>query len=87
MCSIPFLSWRKCMEINVEEKHLEEQGHQCEDVGTYTKDSCDYPIFAHLAAEKVASGEVDFGILVCSSGEGIAIAAYTISIPSSCGNR
>ena len=48
------------------------------DVGTNSKESCDYPIFAHLAAEKVANGEVDFGILVCSSGEGIAIAANKI---------
>ena len=45
------------------------------DVGTNSTESCDYPIFAHQAAAKVASGEADFGILVCSSGEGIAIAA------------
>lgn len=45
------------------------------DVGTYSLDSCDYPIFAHAAAEKVANKEADFGVLVCSSGEGIMIAA------------
>ena len=59
-------------------KHLEKQGHTCEDVGTYTKDSCDYPIFGRAAAEKVAKKEADFGVLVCSSGEGISIAANKV---------
>ena len=59
-------------------KHLEEQGHVCEDVGTYTKDSCDYPIFGRVAAEKVAKKEADYGVLVCSSGEGISIAANKV---------
>lgn len=59
-------------------KHLEKLGHQVEDVGTYSKDSCDYPIFGRAAAEKVAKKEAEFGILVCSSGEGIAISANKI---------
>ena len=59
-------------------KHLEEKGHTCEDVGTHTKDSCDYPIFGRAAAEKVAKKEADYGILVCSSGEGISIAANKV---------
>jgi len=54
---------------------LKSKGIEVLDVGTNSTDSCDYPIFAHAAAEKVASGEAEFGILVCSSGEGIAIAA------------
>ena len=54
---------------------LKNKGIEAIDVGTYSTDSCDYPIFAHEAAKKVASGEAEFGILVCSSGEGIAIAA------------
>ena len=57
---------------------LKAKGIDVEDVGTYSLDSCDYPIFAHAAAKKVASKEVDFGILVCSSGEGIAIAANKV---------
>ena len=60
------------------EKYLQEKGHQVTDVGTYSLESCDYPIFAHAAAEKVAKGEVEFGVLVCSSGEGIAIAANKV---------
>ena len=60
------------------EKYLQGKGHQVTDVGTYSLESCDYPIFAHAAAEKVAKGEAEFGILVCSSGEGIAIAANKV---------
>ena len=54
---------------------LEKKGIEVIDVGTHSKESCDYPIFAHESAKKVASKEAEFGILVCSSGEGIAIAA------------
>lgn len=56
-------------------KHLENKGIEVLDEGTHSLDSCDYPIFAHAAAKKVASGEAQYGILVCSSGEGIMIAA------------
>ena len=54
---------------------LKNKGIQVVDVGTNSIESCDYPIFAHAAAEKVANGDADYGILVCSSGEGLAIAA------------
>jgi len=54
---------------------LKEKGIQVVDVGTNSIESCDYPIFAHEAAKKVADGDVDYGILICSSGEGISIAA------------
>ena len=54
---------------------LKGKGVQVVDVGTNSIESCDYPVFAHEAAKKVAAGDVDYGILVCSSGEGIAIAA------------
>lgn len=57
---------------------LKSKGVQVIDVGTNSIESCDYPIFAHEAAKKVASGDVDYGVLVCSSGEGIAIAANKI---------
>ena len=59
-------------------KYLEKKGHELVDCGTYSLESCDYPIFAKEAAKKVANKEVDFGILVCSSGEGIAIAANKV---------
>ena len=61
-----------------EKKYLENKGHVLLDVGTHSTDSCDYPLFAHEAAKKVASKEAEIGILICSSGEGIAIAANKI---------
>ena len=45
------------------------------DFGTFSADSADYPDFAHPVASAVENGEFDFGILVCGSGNGIAIAA------------
>ncbi len=59
-------------------KYLENKGHQVIDCGTYSLESCDYPIFGKEAARKVANKEVDFGILICSSGEGIMIAANKV---------
>lgn len=45
------------------------------DFGTFSADSADYPDFAHPVASAVEKGEFDFGILVCGSGNGIAITA------------
>ena len=45
------------------------------DYGTHTKDSVDYPDFAHPVAEAVEKGEAAFGILLCGSGNGVAITA------------
>lgn len=45
------------------------------DLGTKSEESCDYPDFAHPVAEKVEKKEVDFGILICGSGNGISMAA------------
>ena len=59
-------------------KYLREKGHEVIDVGTNSLDSCDYPIFGRAAAELVAKGEVNFGIVVCSSGEGIMMTANKV---------
>jgi ribose 5-phosphate isomerase B len=48
------------------------------DVGTYSAESCDYPVIAKKAAQIVASGEADKGIIVCGSGIGVCIAANKI---------
>ncbi|MDB5018272.1 MAG: rpiB [Mucilaginibacter sp.] len=48
---------------------------EVKDFGTYSSDSVDYPDFAHPVALAVESGECDFGILVCGSGNGVAITA------------
>ncbi|MBR6381549.1 MAG: RpiB/LacA/LacB family sugar-phosphate isomerase, partial [Lachnospiraceae bacterium] len=55
--------------------YLREQGHEVTDVGTHSKDSCDYPDFGHAAAKLVASGECERGIVVCTTGIGISISA------------
>lgn len=59
-------------------EHLEKQGHSVIDVGTYSKDSCHYPVFGEAVARKVASKECDFGVVVCTSGEGISMAANKV---------
>lgn len=59
-------------------KYLESKGHEVIDCGTNSLESCDYPIFGRAAAELVAKGEVKYGVLVCSSGEGIMMAANKV---------
>lgn len=48
---------------------------EIKDFGPYTADSCDYPEFAHAVALAVESGDFDFGILICGSGNGVSITA------------
>jgi len=56
-------------------QHLMERaealGFEVKDFGTYSEESCDYPDYAHPAAEAVESGECDFGIAMCGTGNGI----------------
>lgn len=59
-------------------QHLTERGFEVEDFGTYTKDSCDYPDYARPAAEAVASGACERGILVCTTGIGVSITANKV---------
>ena len=54
-------------------KQLEGLGHEVKDCGTYTADSCDYPDFAHALARGIEGGEVEKGIAICGSGEGISM--------------
>ncbi|HTY13473.1 MAG TPA: ribose 5-phosphate isomerase B [Candidatus Omnitrophota bacterium] len=49
------------------------------DFGTDKEESCDYPDFARPAAEAVAKGEFDLGIMVCGSGVGVTIVANKVS--------
>ncbi len=58
--------------------HLEEKGYSVKDCGTYTKDSCDYPDFGEAAARAVASGACEKGIVICTTGIGISIAANKV---------
>lgn len=57
---------------------LEAEGHEVEDVGTHSSESTDYPPFAAKAAELVARGEADKGVLVCGSGVGVSIVANKV---------
>ena len=59
-------------------KFLKENGYEVEDVGTNSKDSCDYPIFGKKVAELVANGNAKYGVVICSSGEGIMMAANKV---------
>ncbi len=53
----------------------DEKGIALRDFGTYSADSVDYPDFAHPVANAVESKEYSFGILLCGSANGVAIAA------------
>lgn len=51
------------------------KGVEIEDFGTFSTDSVDYPDFAHLTAEAVENNKVNFGIVICGSGQGVNITA------------
>ncbi len=59
-------------------RHLEEKGLAYKDYGCYSEESCDYPLFGKSAAQAVANGECDKGIIICTTGIGISIAANKI---------
>lgn len=54
-------------------EYLRYNGYAEKDYGTYSTDSCDYPDYAHALARGIEAGEVDFGIAICGSGEGISM--------------
>ena len=57
---------------------LEKLGHQVEDFGCRSTESCDYPDFGEAAARAVAAGTCDRGIVICTTGIGISIAANKV---------
>lgn len=58
--------------------YLDKEGLEYRDFGTYSTDSCDYPDFAGKAAEAVSEGTCDRGIVVCTTGIGVSIAANKV---------
>ena len=62
----------------VVKEHLQKRGFEVKDFGTYDKESCDYPDFGRAAAEAVASGECEKGIVICTTGIGISIVANKV---------
>ena len=59
-------------------EHLTAQGIEFHDFGTYSQESCDYPVYAEAAAKAVTGGECSLGILICGTGIGISIVANKI---------
>ena len=58
--------------------HLEKKGYEIQNFGTDTLDSCDYPDFVAPAAKAVAAGSCDKGIVLCTTGIGVSIAANKV---------
>ena len=58
--------------------HLRATGVEFEDLGTYSEESCDYPVYAEKLGKAVAAGDYEKGILICGTGIGISIAANKI---------
>ena len=58
--------------------YLTAKGITCQDFGTDSPQSCDYPIFGRAAAEAVASGQCEKGIVICTTGIGISITANKV---------
>lgn len=59
-------------------KYLDDHQLEYKDFGTYTTESCDYPVYGKKVAKAVASGACDKGILICGTGLGITMAASRV---------
>ena len=59
-------------------EHLESRGYECVDFGCHSLESCDYPDFGEAAARAVAAGDCPRGIVICTTGIGISIAANKV---------
>ncbi len=58
--------------------HLKDRGFEVMDFGTHTPASCDYPVYAAAAARAVAQGQCERGIVLCTTGIGVSIAANKV---------
>src|SRR5690242_14762907 len=58
---------------------LAAMGHEVADFGTESTESCDYPDFAQAVGDAVADGRADRGVLICTTGIGMAMAANKVS--------
>lgn len=59
-------------------KMLVEKGHEVIDLGHHSSESCDFPVYARLVAESVASGEAECGVLICGTGIGMSLVANKV---------
>lgn len=55
--------------------HLKERGFEVTDVGCYSEESCDYPVYAKPVTDAIKDKTADFGILICGTGIGMSMAA------------
>ena len=58
--------------------HLLKKGFDVKDFGCYSADSCDYADFGRPAAEAVAAGECEYGVLICTTGIGMSMVANKV---------
>ena len=70
-------------------EYLKKEGHNIKNYGTDTLTSVDYPDFVHPVAKDIVEGNVQFGILLCGSGNGVAITAnkYKLVRAALCWNK
>ncbi len=59
-------------------RHLAKRGYQVLDLGTYTEDSVDYPIYGQKCGRAVVEGQAQLGVVCCGTGIGISIAANKV---------
>ncbi len=59
-------------------EYLEAKGHELVDFGTNSEERANYPIYGKKVADAVASGECDYGVLICGTGVGISLAANKV---------
>lgn len=74
MSKIAFASDHAGFQLKEILKHyMESKGYEIKDFGTFSEESCDYPDYAHPAAQAVESGECNLGITMCGTGNGMAM--------------
>ncbi len=59
-------------------KYLDANGFDWKDYGSFSKESCDYPVYGQAVAQAILAGECDRGLLFCGTGVGIAMAANKV---------
>ncbi|MBR6812199.1 MAG: ribose 5-phosphate isomerase B [Oscillospiraceae bacterium] len=59
-------------------KWLDAHGYEWKDYGTYSTESCDYPVYGEAVARAIAAGECEKGLLICGTGIGISLAANKV---------
>ena len=64
---------------NILAEYLKNNGYEITDAGTYTKESCDYPLIAKELAKEITEGRYEKGILICGTGIGMSIAANKVN--------